>query len=87
MRPVVGVRPHEVLLGEGGTGEAHRGTVQVVETLGFESFVHVDLDSGDKVVARVEGPPPARGPVSVRLGRTYRFDRNTGARIRPNSEA
>jgi len=84
---VVGVRPHEVFVGADGPGEAHNGTVEVVETLGFESFVHISLSSGDKLVARVEGPPPERGPVTVRLGRTYRFDRATGARIRTSSES
>ena len=84
---VVGVRPHEVFLGTQGAGPKLEGTVDVVETLGFESFVHVTLASGDKVVARVEGNPPARGPVTVSLGRTYRFDRATGARIRTQSES
>ena len=81
----VGVRPHEVRLGEGvleDGGPVFDGTVLVVETLGFESFVHVELAGGDKVVARVEGVPPRRGPTRVQLGRTYRFDRSTGARIR-----
>jgi ABC-type sugar transport system ATPase subunit len=84
---VVGVRPHEVFLGDEGPGEPRQGTVEVVETLGFESFVHVALDCGDKVVARVEGTPPTRGPVTVHLGQTYRFDPKTGARIRPTPEA
>lgn len=84
---VVGVRPHEVFLGGQGAGPKLDGTVDVVETLGFESFVHVTLVSGDKVVARVEGQPPERGPVTVSLGRTYRFDRATGARIRTQSES
>lgn len=84
---VVGVRPHEVFLDGQGAGPKLDGTVDVVETLGFESFVHVTLASGDKVVARVEGSPPARGPVTVSLGRTYRFDRATGARIRTQSES
>lgn len=77
---VIGVRPHEVQVGMAGDG-THAGVIEVVETLGFENFVHVRLNGGDRVVARIEGPPPARGPTHVRLGRSYRFDRDTGARL------
>ncbi len=80
----VGVRPHEVRLGgairEDG-GPVHDAEVIVVETLGFESFVHLEL-GGEPLVARVEGTPPPRGPTRVQLGRVYRFDAGTGARIR-----
>ena len=76
---VLGVRPHEVHLDPSGPVS---GTVEVVETLGFESFVHITVAGGDRVVARVEGPPPQRGPTQLRLGHTYRFDPQTGARIR-----
>ncbi len=79
---VIGVRPHEVHLVEEASDGALAGTVEVVETLGFESFVHITLAGGDKVVARVEGRPPARGPAHIRLGETYRFDRTSGARVR-----
>ena len=73
---VVGVRPHEILLGQG----PHQARVEVVETLGFESFVHLRL--GDEpLVARVEGTPPPRGPVNLRFGRSLRFDRTTGQRL------
>ena len=78
---VVGVRPHEVSLVEPGASGALSGTVHVVETLGFESFVHVSLGE-DTLVARIEGKPPARGPVGVLLGQRYRFDAATGQRIR-----
>ena len=75
---VVGVRPHHVALGEGELD----AEVVVVETMGFESYVHLDL-RGEPLVARVEGPPPARGPTRVRLRQTYRFDRTSGDRLRP----
>ncbi len=74
---VVGVRPHDVELVQ--TGMPARA--EVVETMGFESFVHLDLD-GEALVARVEGEPPRPGPVQVALSRTYRFDADGGARIR-----
>jgi len=79
---VIGVRPHEVFLDSDGPGRTLDATVEVVETLGFESFVHAKVAGGDTVVARVEGTPPKRGPTTLRLGRTYRFDPQTGARIR-----
>lgn len=81
---VVGVRPHEVRVGRDvvdGDGAVLDAVVEVVETLGFESFVHLRI--GDEpLVARVEGPSPGRGPVRVQLGRVYRFDPQSGARIR-----
>jgi len=79
---VLGVRPHEVHLRPDDDTAPLHGTVEVVETLGFESFVHIALSSGDTVVARVEGPPPSRGPTRIKLGRTYRFDSESGARLR-----
>ncbi len=81
---VLGVRPHQIALGDAiieGAGPVFDGTVEVVETLGFESFVHVSLGE-ESVVARVEGRPPARGPVKVQLRGHARFDRETGQRIR-----
>ncbi|MCK6507569.1 ATP-binding cassette domain-containing protein [Myxococcota bacterium] len=86
---VVGVRPHDVeLLPAASGGAAGAGTpgalparIDVVETMGFESYVHLDL-AGEALVARVEGAPPSPGPAAVRLRREYRFDRGTGARIR-----
>ena len=72
----VGVRPLHVLLG---LGEL-QAQVDVVETMGFESYVHLTLN-GEPLVARVEGAPPARGPVRVALQHTHRFDRTTGARL------
>ena len=79
---IIGVRPHEVILDPNSDGPTLDATVEVVETLGFESFVHTRVAGGDIVVARVEGRPPERGPTKLRLGQTYRFDRDTGARLR-----
>lgn len=74
---VVGVRPHEVRLGEGPI----EGEIDVVETLGFESFVHVRVGA-DRLVARVEGRPPGPGPTRLSLARTYRFSPADGTRLR-----
>ena len=81
---VVGVRPHEVRVGGDivdGEGPVYEALVEVVETLGFESFVHLRIGA-EPLVARVEGVPPARGETRVQLGRVYRFEPQSGARIR-----
>jgi ABC-type sugar transport system ATPase subunit len=77
---VLGVRPHEVSVGAAG-GDTHAAEVDVVEVMGFESFVHLRLGD-ERLVARVEGSPPARGPTRVRFNRVYRFHPATGERIR-----
>jgi ABC-type sugar transport system ATPase subunit len=77
---VIGVRPHEVLLGDG----PHQAEIEVVETLGFESFVHLRLGR-ERLVARVEGTPPALGPTQLRLLSTHRFDPEAGGRL-PSEE-
>ena len=74
---VVGVRPHHVRLGEGEL----EAEVEVVETMGFESFVHLRL-RGEPLVARVEGAPPAPGPTRLAFSRFFRFDPATGERLR-----
>jgi ABC-type sugar transport system ATPase subunit len=64
----VGVRPHEVRLTavSGGGAGGWRAAVEVVEALGGESLLHCvaltegGVSAGVRVVARVEGPPPAR---------------------------
>jgi ABC-type sugar transport system ATPase subunit len=78
----IGVRPHEISVGppQPALGPSYPATVEVVETLGFESVVHMRLGD-DKLVARVEGPPPPRGPTTVQLRHRLRFDRQTGARL------
>jgi ABC-type sugar transport system ATPase subunit len=79
----LGVRPHQVVLGgaDPDAGPTLPAVIEVVETLGFESFVHLRLGE-DRLVARVEGPPPARGPARVQLRAALRFDLQTGARLR-----
>ena len=80
----VGVRPHEVRLGAAAqpdAGPLYDGVIEVVETLGFESYVHLRLGE-EALVARVEGAPPSRGPTRVQLGHVVRFDPSTGLRLR-----
>ncbi len=73
---VIGVRPHQITLGQG----PHNGLVEVVESMGFESFVHLRVGE-ERLVARVEGPPPPRGPISFGFSRALRFDPQSGARL------
>ena len=76
----VGVRPNDVRVGEGG-GQA---TVDVVEHLGWEMHLHLQL-GGQDLVARVEtaltGPLKAGDKVAVSFARVHLFDPTTGARL------
>jgi multiple sugar transport system ATP-binding protein len=74
---VVGVRPHQIAVGDGPL----EAEVEVVETLGFESYLHLRF-RGEALVARVEGRPTPRGPIRFRLLDACRFDRATGERKR-----
>ncbi len=81
---VLGVRPHEVRVGariQPGDGPLLDAVVEVVETLGFESHLHLRLGA-EALVARVEGPPPGLGPIQVQLGRVCRFHKESGERLR-----
>jgi multiple sugar transport system ATP-binding protein len=82
---VVGVRPNDVVLGNG----PHRGTVEVVEVLGHEGMVHLRVGT-ESVIARIDGPaldtPPVVGSeVAFGFGRVHRFGRSSGERL-PDSE-
>lgn len=68
---VLGVRPHNVILGEG----PHRARVDVTEPLGAECLVHLDLQ-GEHLVARAETAPPS-GEIQVAFRKVHRFDPNS----------
>jgi multiple sugar transport system ATP-binding protein len=74
---VLGVRPHDVSLGVG-TIEA---IVDVVEPMGHENFVHLQLGN-DRLVASVESPPSVGTKLMVDLGSPLQFDPVSGHRIR-----
>ena len=74
---VVGVRPHEVRLGEGPL----EGIVRLVEPMGSEAFVHLTVGE-DTLVARVTTPPAVGDTIALSLGHTYRFEPSDGARRR-----
>ncbi len=69
---VIGVRPQHVILGEG----PYSARVDVIEPMGTESLVHMDL-GGEHLVGRTD-KPPMPGEIKVGFSRTYRFDRESG---------
>ena len=73
---VIGVRPHDVVLSK----EGLPAQIEAVETLGFESFVHLSL-RGEKLSLRVEGEVPKEKEVKVQIRHQHRFDKETGKRI------
>jgi sn-glycerol 3-phosphate transport system ATP-binding protein/multiple sugar transport system ATP-binding protein len=76
---VLGVRPHEVELGEGGVAL----DVDMVEALGAESYAHGEL-GGAPFVARLEAGSPVRKgeAVPLRLRHVHLFDAETGRSLR-----
>jgi ABC-type sugar transport system ATPase subunit len=76
---VIGLRPHQVGIGRPSGLPAR---IELIETLGFESFVHLRLGE-ERLVARVEGPPPVRGETRVEFFSSVLFDPVTGRRV-PN---
>ena len=83
----VGVRPHDLLVHQQGMNEIGEIVVEVVEALGFESYVHGwARQAGPSIVMRLD--PSAS---SVRVGerlklasapdKLHLFDRATGASL------
>ena len=80
----LGLRPEHLVRAEDG---ALRGSVQVFEHLGGESFVHVELEDGQSVVAKLDGETAFRNGDPIALGiapaRCHVFDRD-GRSVAPN---
>jgi len=55
----------------------------VVESLGAEALVHVDLGGGHRVIAQAAEPCGlvAGDPVDLDILRSHRFDRDSGERL------
>ena len=70
-----GLRPHDLMLG--GDGPVARGSVQVIEPMGSESFVHVGVGD-NRLVVRVDGATEAQVgdnvDVSLRENAYHLFD-------------
>jgi multiple sugar transport system ATP-binding protein len=77
----LGLRPTDLALGDGPL----RAEVVVVESLGAEALVHLDLGGGHRAIAQVPEPSGvvSGDVVAVRPLRFHRFDRASGARIAP----
>ena len=76
---VIGVRPHQVVLG---TGD-HDGTVEAIERLGFETLVHL-LVNDEPCCARIEtmtGIPKVGDVLKVSFDGALRFDVESEQRI------
>ena len=73
---IVGLRPHDVEL----AAEGLDATIEAVETMGFESYLHLDF-RGEALRLRVEGTPPECGPTKITIRKMYRFDKSNGQRI------
>jgi sn-glycerol 3-phosphate transport system ATP-binding protein/multiple sugar transport system ATP-binding protein len=78
-RVTVGVRPHDVRLGEGGVAMQ----VSIVEALGMESFAHGEL-GGAGFVARVEAEAGVRkgDAIEVAFATVHLFDAESGKSLR-----
>lgn len=75
----LGLRPTDLAIGDG----ALSGQVTVVESLGAEALVHVDLGSEQRVIVQAAEPCglAAGDVVRLRIVRSHRFDRATGERL------
>lgn len=77
---VVGVRPHQIKLGQGEL----KGTVVAIERLGFEALVHLTIGD-ESCCARIEtkdGVPKVGDAIHLAFDTVYRFDASTEKRIR-----
>ena len=74
---VTGIRPHDVKVAEQG----EPATVEAVESMGFESFLHLQF-KGQHLTARVEGRAPEKKDLKIQFAKQYRFDPMTGERLR-----
>ena len=80
-RFVIGLRPHQV---EIDVPAGLPAQIELVETLGFESFVHLRLGE-ERLVARVEGSPPSRGETRIGFSSSVLFHPEPGCRVADES--
>jgi multiple sugar transport system ATP-binding protein len=87
-RVTLGIRPediHRAGPSDGASGVL-RGQVELVELLGGEALVHLDVH-GIELTARLPTPVPAAGselPVRLPPERLHLFERESGARLEPS---
>lgn len=75
---ILGVRPTDIHLGDGEIS----ATVDLVESLGAEALVHLDLN-GKALLAQAPEPVSwaVGSTIKLNFGRQHRFDKNTGERL------
>jgi multiple sugar transport system ATP-binding protein len=84
---IVGIRPNELSMGGGRPGSV-TGTVEVLETLGWESYVHVAI-GGQQVIAQAESTfvsdlkPGSTVTFTVNPSAVHLFDTRTEEALRP----
>ena len=88
----LGIRPEDVTVGasvDGDPAHAFDGTVEVVEPMGSENVVHLDLAAGPSVIATVDGLRQVRAGDAVRVGfppdAVHLFDADTGTALHSRS--
>ncbi|HSQ66963.1 MAG TPA: ATP-binding cassette domain-containing protein, partial [Polyangiaceae bacterium] len=83
----VGVRPHDLCVAQQGTTELGEIVVEVVEALGFESYVHGwARQAGPSIVMRLDTAAGSvrvgeRVKLAAAPGKVHLFDRATGAAL------
>ncbi len=84
-RALLGFRPEDGAIGAL-DGATRAGAVSLVERLGSETLVHVQLDTGEPVVCRLRGGPVPEAEARVGVWfageRVHEFDPATGLRLR-----
>jgi multiple sugar transport system ATP-binding protein len=82
---ILGVRPHDIAIDRADGNAGPRGTVSLVEPLGSEQLVYVNVPGGHDFVAAVgpESSPRVDETVSLRIAPSalHLFDAKTGGRI------
>ena len=82
---LLGVRPHDIALTPAANGDA-RGVVSLVEPLGSEQIVYVNVHGGQDLVAAVgaDASPKVDEPVSITIpaAAMHLFDPETGGALR-----
>jgi len=81
---VMGVRPHDVAIFDTPQEGTHPVQLQGKEVLGFESILHLDMEDGTRILARVEGEVPPQSNLYAQFQKIHYFSKKTGERIEIN---
>ena len=80
---VIGIRPHDVIIHATPPENVTSYPVQLQgkEVLGFESILHLDMEDGTRILARVEGQVPSQPNLYAQFKKIHQFSKKTGERI------